>query len=289
MPVFNNILAGSSGQGDTSYTIDQSLRFEDSDSAYLSRTPSSVGNRKTWTYSFWFKRSGIDLADHGSVLNVHAGNNNNDFISLEFVKSGSSSEDAFRVSFWNDSIVTSQVFRDPSSWGHLIIACDTTQSTASDRVKFYYNGEQITSFSNANYPSQDANTAVNAASAHVIGEYTGGDDHYDGYLAEVHFIDGQALTPASFGETNSSTNQWVPIEYVGSYGTNGFYLPYSSTELANSFTDSSKMELTFTPTETLSVDVLLVGGGGGGQSGFGGGGGGGGIWNGTSHSVSAQN
>jgi hypothetical protein len=255
MPVFNNILAGSSGQGDTSYTIDQSLRFEDSDSAYLSRTPSSVGNRKTWTYSFWFKRSGIDLADHGSVLNVHAGNNNNDFISLEFVKSGSSSEDAFRVSFWNDSIVTSQVFRDPSSWGHLIIACDTTQSTASDRVKFYYNGEQITSFSNANYPSQDANTAVNAASAHVIGEYTGGDDHYDGYLAEVHFIDGQALTPASFGETNSDTNQWVPIKYVGSYGTNGFYLKFQDSSALGD--DSSGNTNDFTVNNLVATDQVL--------------------------------
>ena len=252
----NNGLLGSSAHGTNqpAYSIDQSLRFNDGDTAYLSRTP-SASNRKTWTYSFWFKRSGIDLADHGSVLNVHAGNNDNDFISLEFVKSGSASEDAFRVSFWNDSIVTSQVFRDPSSWGHLIIAFDTTQSTASNRVKFYYNGEQITSFSNANYPSQDANTAVNAASAHVIGEYTGGDDHYDGYLAEVNFIDGTALTPASFGETNSDTNQWQAIKYAGSYGTNGFHLKFQDSSALGD--DSSGNTNDFTATNLAATDQVI--------------------------------
>ena len=254
------------------YTIDQSLRFEDGDSAYLSRTP-SAGNRKTWTYSFWFKRSGIDLAGLGSVLNVHAGNNDDDFISIEFLKSGTN-EDAFRVSWWYDSIITSQVFRDPSSWGHLIIACDTTQSTESDRVKIYYNGEQITSFANADYPSEDADTAVNAASAHVIGEYTAGNEHYDGYLAEVYLIDGQALTPSSFGETDSDTNQWKPIEYSGSYGTNGFYQKYASTELANSFEDSSGG---FMPTAAIDVEYLIVGGGGGAGRQLAGGGGAGGY------------
>jgi hypothetical protein len=124
---------------------------------------------------------------------------------------------------------------------------DTSQATPANRSALYINGEQVTDFSSN---TLNDSTAIPQDSTVLIGQSgmlqaVGGyannlaQSAYDGYLAEVHFIDGQKLTPASFGETNSDTNQWVPVKYVGSYGTNGFYQKYSATELANSFTDSS--------------------------------------------------
>lgn len=126
------------------------------------------------------------------------------------------------------SIVTSQVFRDPTAWYHLVMAVDTTQATAANRVKLYINGAQITSFSSASYPALNANPYMNSAVQHSIGSwfpYAVG--YYDGYMAELNFVDGQALTPSSFGETESVTGRWRPISYTGTYGTNGFYLPFS--------------------------------------------------------------
>ncbi|MDP6584386.1 MAG: hypothetical protein QF535_07000, partial [Anaerolineales bacterium] len=136
--------------------------------------------------------------------------------------------------------------RDPASWYHLCVVLDTTQASASNRVKMYVNGEQITDFSTSNDPTQDAEFAINNNIQHNIGSENGSGNYFDGYLAEVHFIDGTALDASSFGETDAATNQWKPIEFDGTYGTNGFYQKYSSTELANSFTDSSSSAHTIT-------------------------------------------
>ena len=116
------------------------------------------------------------------------------------------------------------------------LAIDTTDGSASERLKLYVNGELVTDFTTNNTINQNIDVFTNVV--HYIASYSGGSEFFDGYLAEVNFIDGQALTPASFGETNSATNQWVPIEVTGmTYGTNGFYQKFSATELANSFTD----------------------------------------------------
>ena len=108
---------------------------------------------------------------------------------------------------------------------------DTTQSTASNRVKIYINGEQVTDFSNsATYPAQNNETAVNRSGiTHAIGAemYSGARRFMDGYIAEVNLVDGQALTPADFGETGDY-GEWKPKEYSGTYGTNGFYLPFKN-------------------------------------------------------------
>ena len=119
-------------------------------------------------------------------------------------------------------------YRDPSSWYHFVLAIDTGQNTDSDRVKVYVNGVQPDFDPNElNYPAQNTEWQVNNSVAHTVGRFSHSTpEAFDGYLAEVNFIDGLQLTASDFGETNSDTNQWVPIEYTGSYGSNGFYFKF---------------------------------------------------------------
>jgi len=140
-------------------------------------------------------------------------------------------------------LITSAVYRDPAAWYHIVFAVDTTQATASNRTKLYVNGLQVTSFSTATYPSQNAVTKMNSAVSHNIGRYVAASSSYlDGYMAEVNFIDGQALAPTAFGAFNDY-NVWQPKKYGGTYGTNGFYLPFtnnaSAATLGNDFSGNS--------------------------------------------------
>jgi hypothetical protein len=139
--------------------------------------------------------------------------------------------DSFQVFFNNGSsaeLLTTQVFRDPSSWYHFVVAVDTTQATSSNRIKLYVNGSQITAFGTSTYPSQNYDTQFNTAEVHRIGTNTiATTRNFDGYITETNFIDGQALTPSSFGQTNASTGVWEPINYTGTYGTNGFELLFA--------------------------------------------------------------
>ena len=250
----NNILGGASGQT-TGYDIDQSLRFNDGDSAYLSRTPGSVGNRKTWTMSFWVKRANIDTSQHCNIISVYASGSDSGYFSVEFLKSGTN-EDKFRISGWSNSfLITDRIFRDPSSWYHFVVRVDTTNSTADDRVRVYVNGTQETSFTNRTNPSLNDDLGINQTSAHHIGEEISGSEHLDGYLAEFNFIDGQSLGPASFGETNSDTNQWQAIKYAGSYGSNGFYLKFQDSSALGD--DSSGNTNDFTATNLAATDQVL--------------------------------
>ena len=212
--VGSNALAGASGQstgGGGGFRIDRSLRFNSADSAYLSRTPTSAGNGKTWTLSTWVKTS-----SNGTLLcNGIAGSGNNGIYVQYF-------SNTFLVGTWTSSwqwqLVANRVFRDPSAWHHVVVAVDTTQSTTSDRVKIYINGVQETSFSTENYPSQNYDTLVNNTALHAIGRYGNlASGYFDGYLADVHFIDGQALAPTDFGEYDSN-NVWQPKEFTGTYG-----------------------------------------------------------------------
>jgi hypothetical protein len=221
----SNILAGASGQGGV-YNLTKSLRFRKSASAYLNRTPASAGNQKTFTFSTWLKRGGIS-SDHSFFTSGNAAPNPR--ASFEFTTS-----DTLYISFNNGSgwvaLTTSAVYRDPSAWYHIVVAVDTTQATSTNRVKLYVNGSQVTAFSSATYPNQNDNTSFNDTVPHSIGSYIPSPSQYlDGYLAEVNFVDGQALTPSSFGQTSTSTGVWIPKKYTGTYGTNGFYLPFTDT------------------------------------------------------------
>jgi hypothetical protein len=201
------------------YKIEESLRFRVSAGAYLNRTPSSAGNRQRWTWSAWVKRG-----------------------SPSFNTLFAAYQPAPRqyIAFYNDQIYcygtsagadfvecnTTAVFRDFSAWYHIVFAYDTTQATGSNRVKVYVNGtEQALTFTTT--PSQNSNGAINGVWGHFIGAQDTPYPDMDGYMSEINFIDGQALTPASFGATDKDGN-WSPIAYTGAYGTNGFYLNFSN-------------------------------------------------------------
>jgi hypothetical protein len=224
MGIVDNALMGASGQG--GYFLTRSLRFRSSASAYLNRTPAGAGNRKTWTWSGWVKRGNVD-ATQKYIFVGGTSNAVRTFISFN-------SSNGLTVYSEDTSVVmelnTTQVFRDPSAWYHIVVAIDTTQTTASNRVKIYVNGLQVTALSTATYPTLNTDlVGINTTNSHFIGVRGSWSlsDYFDGYLAEVNFIDGQALTPSSFGSTNALTGVWQPAKYVGTYGTNGFYLPFT--------------------------------------------------------------
>jgi hypothetical protein len=139
--------------------------------------------------------------------------------------------DAFTVTgYATNYLTTTQVFRDPSAWYHIVVAVDTSQATTSNRIKVYVNGSQVTAFSTANYVTLNFNTPVNLNQAHYLSAFNigaGATNFNDLYLAEVNFVDGSQLTPSSFGSTNALTGVWQPARYTGTYGTNGFYLPFT--------------------------------------------------------------
>ena len=219
MAVLNN----SNAISPSGYDINNSLRFRSSASAYLNRTFGTPTSAYKWTLSFWIKLGTGATTNYVPIFAAGASPNN---LVIDMGAAG------LRFFAPNTGatvdIETTQVFRDPSAWYHVIYAVDTTQATASNRVKLYVNGSQVTAFSIATYPSLNATFYVNQnATAHYIGNNTGS-SYFDGYFAEVNFIDGQALTPSSFGESDATTGVWKAKKYAGTYGTNGFYLNFSS-------------------------------------------------------------
>lgn len=214
--------------GAVSYSVPYALRFRAANSAYLSRTSgASPTSKRTFTYSAWIKAA-PSLSSSTQIALVSSSANNG-MIGWNIVSFGG------RLFIRNDAandIQFSGLFRDPSAWGHLVVAIDTTQATSSDRVKVYWNGVAMTYLSGT-YPSLNYDSYLNAAStAYRIMSDTVNGTYVDGYLAEMNFIDGQALTPSSFGQTDSATGVWVPKAYAGTYGTNGFYLKFADASAA---------------------------------------------------------
>jgi hypothetical protein len=220
MSLFNNVLAGASGQ--QGYKISRSVRLRSSASAYFNRTPASATNRRTWTWSAWVKRGA--LSAYLPLLNAEAGGNTN--VSIMFLPDNTLR--LFQQVAGVDTfyLITTSVYRDPSAWYHIVVAVDTTQATNTNRLKMYVNGVQTTNTSTL-YPSQNFDGTVNNNVSHYIGALPGAPYYFDGYMTEINFVDGQALTPSSFGETNAVTGVWQPKKYTGTYGTNGFYLNFS--------------------------------------------------------------
>ena len=214
------IFAGNSAA--TGYNLTRSLRFRSSASANLSKTFAAAPTVKTkQTISVWVKRANLSTEQDimAGYDGVSAGGTR-----LVF-QSGNVIEFKFGTS---SSLVTNAVYRDPSAWYHIVAVIDTTQSTASNRLSLYVNNVQVTSFSSATYPNQNDSSqfALNNGN-NKIGSQDNNANYFDGYMAEFNFIDGQALTPSSFGSTNVLTGVWQPAKYSGSYGTNGFYLPFT--------------------------------------------------------------
>jgi hypothetical protein len=235
--------AANRGSISTGYEIDNSLKFEADNSEHLHRTPSSAGNTKTWTYSVWFKRTELGAsAQLISALDTYMYFETNDQAWLNFRSGGE-----------NFFLATTRVFKDTSAWYHAVIVCDVTDSTAADRAKLYINGVRETSYANSTYQNLDSNdtTGMNAATVHRVGAYSNYGAYFNGYMAEAHLIDGQALDPTDFGEYDDS-GIWKPKEYEGTYGTNGFYLDFS--DGANLGDDASGNGNNFTEASITSAD-----------------------------------
>ena len=253
MGLFNTVRMGASGAGDA-YEISRSLRFDNDDSPRLNFTASSAGNRQKWTKSFWLKRGAISRQ----------------FVTAYYISGADVAAielgDQHTVHFYDYyngyrmHLETNQKFRDPTAWMHFVFNIDTTQSTASERAKIYVNGERITSFNVETYPSQNLNVSFNQNVLEAWGtEGTQQRLHFDGYLAEIYYVDGQQLDPTNFGKTDPATNQWIPIEYEGTFGTNGYHLDFSdNTNNAAIGTDRSGNGNDWTPVNIASShDVVL--------------------------------
>ena len=212
------------------YQISRSVRTRASASGYFNRTPASASNRKTWTWSGWIKR-GVLGAD-GMLFSAANG------AARDYLGFYSTDQLTFDL---RDAVdgrkTTTQLFRDPSAWYHVVLALDTTQATANNRISIYVNGVQVTAFANNSAPTQNYDGSINNTVAQNIARAaSGGTALFDGYMTEVNFIDGQALTPSSFGETNAITGVWQPKKYGGTYGTNGFYLNFSDNSASTATT-----------------------------------------------------
>ena len=246
------VVGGNESKG---YDISNSLRFDRGDSPYLNRTPSSAGNRQTWTTSFWIKRTSLGTSQH--IFSTYTGtasiNTQCDFRTdntFQFYDSPGTGS-------YNWYYLTNRVFRDVSAWYHFVLAVDTTQSSASDRVKIYVNGVQETSFSSSTNPSENDNTADwNNNSEHRIGRHSS--NYLDGYLTEFHNVDGSQLLPTSFGKFDTN-GVWIPKKYTGTYGNNGFFLQFKQTGTSQNSSgigaDTSGEDNHFAVTNLAATDI----------------------------------
>jgi hypothetical protein len=216
----NPLLLASAAAG--GYSIQRSLRFNSSDSAYLSRTPASAGNRKTWTWAGWVKR--CSLSPQTGLF--AAGTNANNVSVIYLDNTGKIWYYDLVSGAFTTRVEAAAVFRDFSAWYHIVVAVDTTQATASNRVRLYVNNTQLTTFTTATYPAQNFDTQINTTTVHTVNKESDFYANYGNmYLADIHFIDGQALDPTSFGEFDTN-GIWQPKAYTGSYGTNGGQLKF---------------------------------------------------------------
>ena len=266
------------------FPVGRSLRFNDDDTPELTRNFTSAGNRRTFTYSVWVKRSddGAGGINH-TLFDTAAGDGIH-------IRAGSNASH-IQVNYGTDKeVVTNALFRDKAAWYHIVVAIDTTQGTDTNRIKVYVNGVQQT-FSAANYPNQNVDGHFNNAVVHKIGRQAALARYFDGYMAEINFIDGLALGPTHFGTTDpaAGNEQWLPTRFTGTYGNNGFYLPFKGYGIAvatggtittdgdykvHSFTSNGTFEVTsitntdpsLTGAATAEIEYLIIAGGGAGAA-----------------------
>ena len=217
-------------------TIANSCMFDAASNVALTRTPSSASNRKTFTVSVWAKRGvlGDQSGSNTYGQRIFNAGTASAFFDLKWSGSGDTeganrlhireySSSAEQIEYW-----TNRTFEDTSKWYHILLQVDTTQSTSTDRIKLYVDGDQITSWYRSNAPSLNFDTLVNSTVLHNVGRFTGATtNNLDGYLAEFNLVDGSTVAPSTFGVTDTSTGRWIPKTLSGiTYGTNGFRLKF---------------------------------------------------------------
>ena len=238
--------------GKKAYEVERSLRFNNGDSPYLRRDPTSTSNRKTSTLSVWLKRTKLSTSNSVVIFSSNKTGSSTAQVQLGFESNNTFTLRARQNGTTNGAGTSTAVFRDPSAWYHIVYVLDTTQATNTNRFKLYVNGEQQTISYNS-YPAQngDLNMNLSGCAMQFGAVYYGGSNVSNRgafYLAEVNWIDGQAYDPSYFAETNPATGQWNPKKYTGSYGTNGFYLNFSDNSSTSALgTDSSGNGNNFTP------------------------------------------
>ena len=214
------------------FAVKNSLRFRSSASAYLSKTFGS-GNTTTWTWSCWYKRGA--LASSNVFISASNGGGSGGYWCQAILNSSDQLEFIVfsgGVGSISGRKITNAVYRDPSAWYNITFVFNTTASNAEDRMQIWVNGSRITSWATNTLISQNFSGYINDSSyTHEIGAlyYSPNVNFLDGYMAEINFIDGQALTPSSFGAFDATSGVWQPVRYSGTYGTNGFYLKFSDT------------------------------------------------------------
>ena len=232
MPLFGTrgaaSVTGFGGLAKLGYLLRNSLRFRASNSATLSRTPSVDGNRKMWTWSAWVKRGALDSGAADRVLFASPSQSGNDGIAAIYF-------DSDQLHTYYDTSganpygpIGPRLYRDPAAWMHIVWAVD-----AANTIHYVYVDNTLVSTDAAYYPPNYDYSMNRSGYTHYFGTQAWGPtDYFDGYMAEVNFVDGQALTPSSFGKTDAATGQWVPKQYSGTYGTNGFYLKFTDASAA---------------------------------------------------------
>jgi hypothetical protein len=219
--------------------------------SYLTRTPGSAGNTKKFTISAWVKRSYL-----GSNTSTIFSSWSADSIAGHFAFRFDGS-DRLDLSTWSVNLLTTnRFFKDTNAWYHIVCAVDTDESTANNRVRFYVNGVEETSFSARNNPSSGQTFSVNNTNSQTVGlnNYSSAAGNMDGYMSHVAMVDGQQLTPATFGETDSTSGIWKFKSPSGvTWGTNGFHLKFENS--GNLGLDSSGQTNNFTTNGNLRQAV----------------------------------
>ena len=248
------ILPGNVGSATAGgFNVANSCRFDGS-SAYMHKTPGSAGNTKLWTWSAWIKKSlpdGADLGIFGQYIDA------NNFFRIRYRSDQRLQVDNYTSGSATFSVIlgSNNEHRDISAWYNLVVAYDSAQGTDSNRVKIYVNGVLQTVFQAATYPSQNVVTTLPVDGTPIELGRTTDSQFFNGYFAEVVLIDGTALAPTSFGEFDSNSNIWKPIDVSGlTFGTNGFYLDFEASgnlgNDANGGTDLTEVNLAATDQTT---------------------------------------
>ena len=220
---------------------------------YLNRTPSSSGSNTTWTFSCWYKKTSLGLDTVPWATGYTSPQ-----IDEAMINIGADDQLRFNINV-NDltdvTVKSSRKLRDVSAWYHIVVACDTTQGTASNRIKFYINGELETNLSVTDYPTQNQSTFFGDTNkTQLIGVQPRTSNYLQGELSHVAFVDGAALAPTVFGETDSTSGIWKWKEITGvTWGTNGFYFKFENS--GNLGLDSSGNSNTFTVNGSATKNI----------------------------------
>ena len=225
MTGFRNLMTGAAGASTGGFSVNNSAVFDDGTDQFFSRTPSSAGNLRKWTFSCWIKLGSVAAADR-RILSAGA----SDGASTNIRINSSHQLEIFRLvgGSFAGRLTTNRLFRDPHAWYNIVASVDTEEDTAGNRFRLYVNGEEETSFATESQPDEDSDLHVNSTNSHKIGEAIGGGENFDGYIAQAVLIDGSQLAASSFGEYDEN-GVWRPVSVSGlTFGTNGFYLNMAS-------------------------------------------------------------